>query len=125
MITFTEKAATRILHSMKEENLDPQITVVRFGVKGGGCSGMSYTLDFDTRLTLGKFDVPFESYGLHIISDKKSLLWIRNTEVDWSDSLTDRGLKFNNPNARGSCGCRTSFMMEPPENVKPPTWMGM
>ena len=75
------------------------------------------------RQVKGKFDLEFESYGLHIVVDKKSHLFIRNTEVDWSNDLNDRGLKFNNPSAKGSCGCRTSFMHEGTQNDAAPNWM--
>ena len=122
MITFTEKAASVVLNIMKEQDVSDN-TCVRVGVKGGGCSGLTYTVDFDGRK--GKFDLEFESYGLNILVDKKSHLYIKNTEIDWSNSLNDRGLKFNNPSAKGSCGCRTSFMYEHEEqsNDYKPSWM--
>jgi len=122
MITFTEKAAKVVLNIMKEQDVSND-TCVRVGVKGGGCSGLTYTVDFDGRK--GKFDLEFESYGLNILVDKKSHLYIKNTEIDWSNSLNDRGLKFNNPSAKGSCGCRTSFMYEHEEqsNDYKPSWM--
>ena len=122
MITFTEKAASVVLNIMKEQNVSKEICV-RVGVKGGGCSGLTYTVDFDGRK--GKFDLEFESHGLNILVDKKSHLYIKNTEIDWSNSLNDRGLKFNNPSAKGSCGCRTSFMYEHEEqsNDYKPSWM--
>ena len=122
MISFTEKAADKILSIMNEQKVTND-TVVRVGVKGGGCSGFTYTVDFDTRK--GKFDLEFESFGLGILCDKKSHLYIKDTIIDWSDDLNDRGLKFNNPSAKGSCGCRTSFMYEHEEtqNDTKPTWM--
>ena len=122
MITFTEKAASVVLNIMKEQDVSDN-TCVRVGVKGGGCSGLTYTVDFDGRK--GKFDLGFESHGLNILVDKKSHLYIKDTEIDWSNSLNDRGLKFNNPSAKGSCGCRTSFMYEhkeQPDDYKP-SWM--
>ena len=123
MISLTEKAANKILSIMKEQKVSDD-TVVRVGVRGGGCSGFTYTVDFDSRK--GKFDLEFESFGLNILCDKKSHLYIKNTEIDWSDNLNDLGLKFNNPSAKGSCGCRTSFMYEhteEKENDTKPTWM--
>ena len=122
MITFTEKAASVVLNIMKEQDVSDN-TCVRVGVKGGGCSGLTYTVDFDGRK--GKFDLEFESHGLNILVDKKSHLYIKDTEIDWSNSLNDRGLKFNNPSAKGSCGCRTSFMYEHEEqsNDYKPSWM--
>jgi iron-sulfur cluster assembly protein len=121
MISFTEKAANKVLSIMQEQKVSDD-TVVRVGVKGGGCSGFTYTVDFDSKK--GKFDLEFESFGLNILCDKKSHLYIRDTEIDWSDNLNDRGLKFNNPSAKGSCGCRTSFMHEhKEENGHIPSWM--
>ena len=122
MITFTEKAANKVLSIMSEQNVDNNVKV-RVGVKGGGCSGFTYTVDFDSRKS--KFDLEFESFGLNVLVDKKSHLYIKGTEIDWSNDLNDRGLKFNNPSAKGSCGCRTSFMYEHTEqtNVREPSWM--
>ena len=100
-------------------------TRVRVAVKGGGCSGFTYTVDFDSRKS--KFDLEFESFGLNVLVDKKSHLYIKGTKIDWSNELNDRGLKFNNPAAKGSCGCRTSFMYEHTETKKDtnPSWMRM
>ena len=90
--------------------ISPETHAVRMGVKGGGCSGLTYTLDFDDKQR--KFDILYESNGLNILVDKKSNLYIKSTEIDWSYNLMDRGLKFNNPQAKGSCGCKTSFMID-------------
>jgi len=118
---FTEHAANQIIQSMKKENLSPETTAVRFAIKGGGCSGFTYTLDFENHKS--KFDHIFQSNNLTILIDKKSYLYIGDTIVDWSDQFEDRGLKFNNPNAKTSCGCRTSFMFELPGNDTKPAWM--
>jgi iron-sulfur cluster assembly protein len=122
MISLTEKAVNKVMSIMKEQEVSDE-TRIRVGVKGGGCSGFTYTVDFETRK--GKFDLEFKSFGLNILVDKKSHLYIKDTEIDWSDNLNDRGLKFNNPSARGSCGCRTSFMHEHTEtkNDTIPSWM--
>ncbi|MGK5091354.1 iron-sulfur cluster assembly accessory protein [Deltaproteobacteria bacterium TL4] len=112
MVTLTENAAKEIRKIMEEQNL-PAETMVRVGVKGGGCAGFTYTFDFDSKK--GKFDLEFESQGLKLVVDKKSHLYVKGTEIDWSYGLVDRGLRFNNPSAKGSCGCKTSFMFEPPE----------
>ena len=124
MISFTEKAASKVLSIMDQQKVTDD-TRVRVGVKGGGCSGFTYTVDFDTRK--GKFDLEFESFGLNVLVDKKSHLYIKGTKIDWSNELNDRGLKFNNPAAKGSCGCRTSFMYEHTETKTDtnPSWMGM
>ena len=107
---FTENAAKEIRKIMERDGLDTTSMAVRMGVKGGGCSGFTYTLDFDNRQR--KFDLFFESNGLGILVDKKSHLYIGKTTIDWSYTLSDRGLKFDNPDAKGSCGCKTSFMIE-------------
>ena len=118
---FTKDASKEICKIMVRDGLDPDHTAVRMGVKGGGCSGFTYTLDFDDRKR--KFDLQFESNGVTILVDKKSNLYIGKTTVDWSYNLMDRGLKFDNPNAKGSCGCKTSFMIDIPENKTTPSWM--
>jgi iron-sulfur cluster assembly protein len=110
MIHFTEAAAKEILKS-KAEHAMPEDVPVRIGIKGGGCSGFTYTFDFDAKK--GRFDLEFESEGLKILVDKKSHMYIDGTVVDWSYGLMDRGLKFTNPSAKGSCGCGTSFVYEP------------
>ena len=122
MITLTANAAKEIRRIMNNNELESEVAV-RVGVKGGGCSGLTYILDFDSRRT--KFDLEFESEGLRILVDKKSHLYIKDTEIDWSYNLMDRGLKFNNPQAKSSCGCKTSFMFEAPEQNEgfKPTWM--
>ena len=89
MISFTEQAADKVLSIMKEQEVSND-TLVRVGVKGGGCSGFTYTVDFDNQK--GKFDLEFESFGLNVLVDKKSHLFIKGTEIDWSDDLNDRGL---------------------------------
>ena len=122
MVKFTKRAVKVISNIMNEQKVSDD-TRVRVGVKGGGCSGFTYTVDFDSRK--GKFDLEFESHGLNILVDKKSHIYIKDTEVDWSNDLNDRGLKFNNPSAKGTCGCRTSFMHEHKEtnNGNTPSWM--
>ena len=122
MVKFTKRAVKVISNIMNEQKVSDD-TRVRVGGKGGGCSGFTYTVDFDSRK--GKFDLEFESFGLNILVDKKSHIYIKDTEVDWSNDLNDRGLKFNNPSAKGSCGCRTSFMHEHKETEDgyKPSWM--
>ncbi|HBI28930.1 MAG TPA: iron-sulfur cluster assembly accessory protein [Deltaproteobacteria bacterium] len=122
MISFTENAAKEIHRAMSAQSLSDEVAV-RVGVKAGGCSGFTYTLDFDSKRT--RFDLEFESHGLCLLVDKKSHLYIDGTEIDWSYDLMDRGLKFNNPAAKSSCGCKTSFLFEPPEQEEgfKPSWM--
>ena len=118
---FTENAAKEIRKIMERDGLDTTSMAVRMGVKGGGCSGFTYTLDFDNHKR--KFDLFFESNGLGILVDKKSHLYIGKTTIDWSYTLSDRGLKFDNPDAKGSWGCKTSFMIDIPEQKNMPSWM--
>jgi iron-sulfur cluster assembly protein len=77
------------------------------GVKGGGCSGMTYHLGFQEKI--GPHDQVFEVDGLRVVVDAKSALYLRGTTLDFVDSLQESGFKFINPNAKESCGCGTSF----------------
>ena len=109
---------------MKRDGLDPSTTAIRMGVKGGGCSGFTYTLDFTSNIT--KRDLTYSSFNVTIVVDKKSHLYIGQTTIDWSNDLQDRGLKFDNPLAKGSCGCKTSFMIDLEQTKKPDSkssWM--
>jgi iron-sulfur cluster assembly protein len=105
MITVTESAKEQAIKLMKEENLINSF--IRVGVKSGGCSGISYDLFFDNVLNDG--DQEFESNGVKIVCDKKSLLYIFGTELDYSRGLNGKGFTFNNPNASRNCGCGQSF----------------
>lgn len=80
---------------------------LRVGVKGGGCSGMTYTMSFQDELT--PHDQVFEVDGLRVVVDAKSALYLRGTVLDFVDTLEESGFKFINPNARQKCGCGTSF----------------
>ena len=121
---FTQTAAEQLIQIMKRDGLDPSTTAIRMGVKGGGCSGFTYTLDFTSNIT--KRDLTYSSFDVIIVVDKKSHLYIGQTTIDWSNDLQDRGLKFDNPLAKGSCGCKTSFMIDLEQTKKPdskPSWM--
>ena len=107
MITLTESAKEKALKLFSESNLDPTESFIRVGVKGGGCSGLSYLLDFDSELKPG--DQEFEDKGIKIVCDKKSLLYLLGTELDHSDGLNGKGFEFRNPNAQIVCGCGESF----------------
>lgn len=109
MISLTEQAAVEVRRVFKENKLEVQDTAVRVGIKGGGCAGFSYVFDFETK-NPAEFDRVFESQGLKVIVDRKSLLYIDGTEVDFNSGLNDRGFKFHNPRADTSCGCGTSFV---------------
>jgi iron-sulfur cluster assembly protein len=82
---------------------------LRVGVRGGGCSGMSYTMDFEDPQNIQETDEVFEYEGFQVVSDPKSLLYIYGLMLDYSDALIGGGFKFTNPNATQTCGCGTSF----------------
>jgi iron-sulfur cluster assembly protein len=92
---------------MEEEGKNPVEAFIRVGVKGGGCSGLSYDLSFDTELK--EDDKEFEDNGMKIVVDKKSFLYLIGTELDYSGGLNGKGFVFNNPNANRTCGCGESF----------------
>jgi iron-sulfur cluster assembly protein len=106
MISITEKAKNRALELIKAEN-KPVGTFIRVGVEGGGCSGLSYKLEFDT--VIRPDDKVFEDKGIKIVCDKKSFLYLVGTELDFSDGLNGKGFQFHNPNASRTCGCGESF----------------
>ena len=119
-IYLTEASAKILSEVMQVEKPSPEY--VRFGVKAGGCSGFTYTIDFDNRPR--KFDLEFESYGINVLVDKKSHLYIKETTIGWSNELQDKGFKFDNPHAKGACGCRTSFQIDIDKIAeKTPKWM--
>jgi iron-sulfur cluster assembly protein len=106
MITVSENAKERALLLIKEEN-KPADSFIRVGVEGGGCSGLSYKLEFDNQLKEG--DQVFEDKGIKIAVDKKSFLYLVGTELDYSGGLNGKGFVFINPNASRTCGCGESF----------------
>lgn len=106
MITVSENAKAQAIHLMKQDN-KPESAFIRVGVEGGGCSGLSYKLEFDTVLREG--DQQFEDKGIKIVVDKKSFLYLVGTELDYSGGLNGKGFVFNNPNASRTCGCGESF----------------
>ena len=106
MITVTDSAKYKIVELLNKEGRDGSY-FVRVGVKGGGCSGLSYVLDFDNKKQDG--DEVFENNGVKIVCDMKSLLYIFGTELDYSDGLNGKGFEWRNPNADRTCGCGSSF----------------
>ena len=106
-IKVSDKARERIYQLLSEENLDKTTHFLRVGVKGGGCSGLSYVLDFDDNLQEG--DSVSEDNGIKVVVDKKSLLYLFGTELNFSDGLNGKGFEFINPNASRTCGCGESF----------------
>lgn len=106
MITVTDKAKERIVELRREEGRTQEHNI-RVSVKGGGCSGLMYDLDFDD--TVKPADQIFEDKGIKILVDKKSLLYLLGTVLDFSDGLNGKGFQFINPNASRTCGCGESF----------------
>ncbi len=104
-ITVTKQAVKRLKAVMKSEDKDNQY--LRMSVESGGCSGMSYKMDFSSEKN--EYDKIFETNGLSVICDLKSWLYLKDIEVDYSEDLLNGGFKINNPNAERSCGCGTSF----------------
>jgi iron-sulfur cluster assembly protein len=106
MITVTENAKNHAIELIKTENR-PADTFIRVGVDGGGCSGLSYRLEFDNQLKEG--DQLFEDKGIKIVVDRKSFLYLAGTELEYTGGLNGKGFVFNNPNANRTCGCGESF----------------
>jgi iron-sulfur cluster assembly protein len=106
MITVSEKAKNRISQLMLEQSFDNNY-FLRVGVDSGGCSGLSYKLDFDNTVKPG--DETFEFEGVKVVTDKRSVLYLFGTELDFTDGLNGKGFAFNNPNASRTCSCGESF----------------
>ena len=104
-VAFTANATTEIKRLMNETGFD-STQVLRVGVKGGGCSGMTYILGFDAPTDK---DGHFEIDGIPCIMEKSHGIYLMGMEVDWQGGLNSRGFTFNNPNASKTCGCGTSF----------------
>ncbi len=111
-LTLTPRAAERIQGMLKEKGL-PETAGIRFGVKGGGCSGFEYKVDLEP--SPRTFDMPkkddqvFVSHGTRLVVDKKSYLFLGGVEIDWEEQPFGHSFVYRNPNAKGTCGCGTSF----------------
>src|SRR5919112_5893067 len=107
-IFVSEKAKERVKQLIAEagHGEDPSY-FLRVGVVGGGCSGLSYKMDFDNEIK--PMDQVFEDKGIRVVTDLKSFLYLVNTVLDFSDGLNGKGFFFNNPNASRTCGCGESF----------------
>ncbi|AKD05291.1 iron-sulfur cluster assembly accessory protein [Pontibacter korlensis] len=106
MITVSDKAKEKVFKLRQEAQLDEKFRL-RASVTGGGCSGLSYNLDFDDEVK--PMDQEFEDKGVKVVVDMKSFLYLAGTELDFSDGLNGKGFFFNNPNASRTCGCGDSF----------------
>lgn len=106
MIQITDKASEQLAKLRIEEG-HPDNANVRVSVKGGGCSGLMYDLNFD--INTSPEDDIFEDKGIKVLVDKKSLLYLLGTTLDFTDGLNGNGFQFVNPNASRTCGCGESF----------------
>ncbi len=114
MVTLTELAAREVNNIIEQQNKSAKDTddasaqlYLRVGVKGGGCSGFSYSLDLSETKT--ENDEVWTQHGIDVVCDPKSMLYLDGTTVDFKDELMGRGFVFTNPNATSSCGCGSSF----------------
>ena len=101
------EAAAKQVKDLKQAQQLPDNVFLRMGVKGGGCSGMSYSLEFDSEI--GPHDKEFEIDGVKVVVDRKSYLYLNGTTLDYVKQGLTGGFTFVNPNAKSSCGCGTSF----------------
>ena len=106
-VHVTEKALKRIRAAMAKEGVDPKQGGLRLGVQGGGCSGLSYNIRFDTKAR--ERDKVFEFEGVRVFVDPKSFLYLSGMTLDYEETLMRQGFVFNNPHAQKSCGCGSSF----------------
>lgn len=104
-VTLSQGAITQLHKLMGEDGFDTT-QVLRVGVKGGGCSGMTYILGFDHP---EDNDVAFQIEGIPCVMNKSHEIYLYGMQVDWQDGLNNRGFTFKNPNASSTCGCGTSF----------------
>lgn len=109
MIKVSISAKNKVRTLMKDEGFDPCQDFVRVSVRSGGCSGLSYDLNFDKKTN--QEDKLYEHNDIKIIVDKKSLLYLLGTTLEYSGGLNGKGFVFNNPNAQRTCGCGESFSL--------------
>jgi iron-sulfur cluster assembly protein len=109
MIKVSDQAKEKAIQLMTEDGFKPFEDYIRVGVKSGGCSGLEYVLKFDNEKT--DTDQIFEDNDIKIIVDKKSILYLAGTILEYSGGLNGKGFVFNNPNASRTCGCGESFSL--------------
>ena len=107
MVTVSESAAKKLTSLIEESGF--KTPFVRVAVKGGGCSGLSYTMDFDDKIE--PTDEVVQADGLKVVIDRKSLLYLYGTQLTYSDGLNGKGFQWENPNASRTCGCGESFSL--------------
>jgi iron-sulfur cluster assembly protein len=106
MITISENALEHLIELMVSEGLTPDTHHLRVGVKGGGCSGLSYAMDFDNNVT--DMDEVIDLNVMKVVIDKKSVLYLYGTQLEYSDGLNGKGFHWINPQASRTCGCGES-----------------
>lgn len=109
MIKVNDIAKKKISIMMEEEGFNPTQDFVRVGVKSGGCSGLSYELKFDSEQY--ENDTIFEDNNIKLVVEKKSILYLAGTTLEYEGGLNGKGFVFNNPNAQRTCGCGESFSL--------------
>lgn len=109
-ISISERAAGRIHQIRKDQNIADD-AILRVSVVSGGCSGLTYNLDFEKNPSMEESDKMFEDQGIKIVIDMRSFLYLAGTNLDYTDGLTGQGFHFNNPNAVRSCSCGESFSL--------------
>jgi len=109
MIKVSDQAKVKAVQLMTEDGFNPAEDYIRVGVKSGGCSGLEYILGFDNKQT--ETDQVFEDNGVKIVVEKKSILYLAGTTLEYSGGLNGKGFVFNNPNASRTCGCGESFSL--------------
>lgn len=107
-ISMTDRAAERI-HQIRREQQLPEETPLRIGVVSGGCSGLSYELDFDSNPTPDDNEQMVEDHGIKMVVDMRSFLYLSGTQLDYTEGLNGQGFHFHNPNATRTCSCGESF----------------
>lgn len=107
-LTVTERAIKRI-NNIRQEKSVPDSAILRVGVVSGGCSGLTYDLDFDTDAEVQENDKIFNIEGIKILVDMRSFLYLAGTELDYTEGLDGQGFHFKNPNANRTCSCGESF----------------
>src|SRR5882672_3782789 len=105
-IVVSDKAAEKLCELMVAEKKDPTVYGLRLGVQGGGCSGMTYFMDFDT---VRADDKVFANKGARVLVDPKSILYVSGSILEYSEGLMGSGFQIKNPNVKSSCGCGSSF----------------
>lgn len=109
-IKISDRAADRIRQIQNDQNIDRN-SILRISVKSGGCSGLTYDLDFNPEELASENDQLFEENGIRIAVDMRSFLYLAGTELDYTDGLSGQGFHFQNPNAARTCSCGESFSL--------------